>query len=61
MLNQEGNKSEIEKEISMYKLTSCPICGSDVLATGGCCGNPLVMVYKCPCAEKALEEQESKK
>ena len=39
----------------MFELTKCPICGTPVMAVGGCCGEPLVKIYKCSCAEKALD------
>lgn len=42
----------------MYVLTRCPVCNTEIMATGGCCGEPMIKVYKCPCGQKALEELE---
>jgi len=39
----------------MYELTKCPVCNTVVHAHGGCCGDPLHIVYNCPCAKDALD------
>lgn len=38
----------------MYKLTTCK-CGTDIMQVGGCCGNPPVVIYNCPCGEEYLK------
>ena len=43
-----------------YKLTNCPKCGTPIYQTGGCCGNPAVRIYECPCGEEELRKLEEK-
>lgn len=44
----------------MYKLTNCGTCGSDIFSTGGCCGNPQVLIFKCPCGQEYMDTLEKK-
>ncbi len=44
----------------MYKLTSCEICGSDIFASGGCCGDDQVLIFKCPCGQTYIDKLEGR-
>lgn len=40
----------------MKVLTRCPKCNTIIHSFGGCCGQPLKIIYNCPCGEETLRK-----